>query len=52
MSAVGSTVIEVHWVVTIQVRARRDLIRVPVPDRACVIRRVEHKRVGMLAQTI
>ena len=52
MRAVGAAVVKVHSVVAIQVRAGGSEIGVPVPDRAGIVRRVEHEGVGMLAQAV
>lgn len=46
------TVVEVHRVVPIQVRPRWHTISIAIPDRARVVRRVQHEWVGALAQAV
>ena len=52
MGAIGSTVVEVHWVISIQVLSSRGSVGVSVPERASVVRGVQHERIGVLAQSI
>jgi hypothetical protein len=42
MGAIVASVVVVHWVGAIEVGAFRDSVRIAVPDRACVVGRVEH----------
>jgi len=42
VGSIVTAVIVVHWMGTIQVGAFRNSVRITVPDRACVVGRVEH----------
>jgi hypothetical protein len=52
VSAITSTVIVVHRMIAIEIRSRRDTVRISIPNRARVVCGVEHERVSVLPETI
>ena len=52
MGAAIGTMLKVHWVVTVQVRAARDPKRVTGPHRARRVRLVQPERLRMLAESV
>ena len=52
MGAAEGTMLKVHRVVAVQVRAARNPIRVTGPQRACRVRLVQPERLRMLAEAV
>lgn len=52
MSAILSTMIEVHWVVSVKVASSGDTVGIARPERTSVVGGVQHEAIRVLSKTV